>query len=282
MTIVSAPADPTPTVPPPSRAETVLKQVGIVVLGLLLAATMIGLGVWQLGVYHAQGQKQAQQRASAAPIALESVARPGEEVGDGYGRQVRFTGRYDPGLQEFVSLGSGDRYRVLTALRLPDGGILPVVRGVVTGRQAPQPPTEEATGTGILMPSEGADNGQQPGGSPTNVVLPSLAQKWNGSLVNGFVTLNAAEARAQSLEPATVELPTAGGRLRNGFYALQWWVFAGFAIWMSLRMARDFGRDSAGLMGGPEPEPPEATTEAAVRSTDTPDRDDSAGERTTT
>ncbi|MBO0812749.1 MAG: SURF1 family protein [Microlunatus sp.] len=244
--------------PPASRAATIAKQVGIVLLGFVLAGVMVGLGLWQLGVYNAQGERQAAARAAAPPVALESVAKPGQEVSnDAYARQVRFTGTYDPKLQTLISTGSGDSYRVLTGLRLPGGGILPVVRGKITGRgQAPAPPTGQLTGTGLLMPSEGSDTNSRPGAEPTTVVLPSLTQTWNGLLINGFVTLNAAESRAQSLEPVTVVLPSSHGRLRNGFYALQWWVFAGFAIWMGIRMARDLGRNPDGAMG-PDPDSPD-------------------------
>lgn len=271
--------------PPVSRASILAKQIGVVFLGFLLAAVMVALGLWQLGVYNAQGQQQAQQRATAPPVALESVARPGQEVGDAYGRQVRFSGTYDPSLQQLVPTGSGNRYRVLTGLRLPGGGILPVVRGAVTGRQAPAPPTGQVTGTGIFMPSEGSDTGTgRPGAEPTTVVLPSLAQKWNGSLINGFATLTAAQSRAQSLQPVTVDLPSAHGRLRNGFYALQWWVFAAFAIWMGYRMARDLGQNPGGLMGA-DPEPASddpIPTEAAMSSRAASGVGDSAAGDTTT
>ena len=37
-------------------------------------------------------------------------------------------------------------------------------------------------------------------------------------------------------------LPTGPRSLRNGAYALQWWVFAAFAVVMAIRMARDQGR----------------------------------------
>lgn len=244
--------DPAPDAPPLSRAALIARQIGIVFLGFLLAAVMVGLGVWQLGVYNEQGHKQAEARAAAPPIALESVAQPGRQVtNEAYARQVRFTGSYDQRLQTLVPTGSGDHYRVLTALRLPDGGILPVVRGTVTGRRAPSPPTGQVTGTGILMPSEGSNaNPAEPSAQPTTVVLPSLTQQWNGRLINGFATLTAQESRAQSLQPVPVELPSSHGRLQNGFYALQWWVFAAFAIWMGVRMARDWGRNPDGLMGG--------------------------------
>jgi len=235
--------------PPVSRASLVLRQLAIVLLGLVLAAVMVGLGLWQLGVYNAQGHKEAEERASAPAVALDSVARPGQQVGDAYGRQVSFSGSYDPALQELIPTGSGDRYRVLTGLRLPDGGILPVVRGMVAGRNAPAPPTGQVSGTGIFMPSEGSNpDPADPSAQPTTVVLPTLTQQWNGLLVNGFATLGADQSRAQSLPPVVVSLPSSHGRLQNGFYALQWWVFAAFAIWFGVRMARDFGRNG-GLMG---------------------------------
>jgi hypothetical protein len=72
--------------------------------------------------------------------------------------------------------------------------------------------------------------------------VPQLAQRWPGPLVEGFVTLSAAEATAHGLEQAAVTLPEGRGRLRNGAYALQWWLFAGFTLVMAVRMARDVAR----------------------------------------
>ena len=278
--------NPEAAAPPLSSASLIARQIGIVFLGFLFAAVMVGLGVWQLDVYNEQGQKQAEARAAAPAVALESVARPGQQVTDeAYARQVRFSGGYDPRLQMLVPTGSGDRYRVLTGLRLPGGGILPVVRGMVTGRQAPPPPTGQVTGTGILMPSEGnATNGPQPSAQPTTVVLPSLAQRWDGLLINGFATLTAAESHAQSLQPVTVALPSSHGRLQNGFYAVQWWVFAAFAIWMGIRMARDWGHYPDGLMGGGDDllDNSSSPAEAAMSSRAGSEGPDSAADDSTT
>ena len=68
-----------------------------------------------------------------------------------------------------------------------------------------------------------------------------LAQTWPSPLVGGFVTLSATDAQSQGLSPAVVALPESTGRLRNGAYAVQWWLFAAFAVAMAIRMARDFG-----------------------------------------
>ncbi|HEY9290159.1 MAG TPA: SURF1 family protein [Microlunatus sp.] len=224
---------------------TVLKQLGIVLVGLVIAAIMVGLGIWQLNVYESQGRDAAITRAAAPPVDVTSVAPPGEEVGDAYGRRVRFTGHYDSKLQSYIAdPDRPGRYRVLTAFRLDSGGALAVVRGVVDGKNAPEPPSGTMTQTGVLLPSEGADAQAAPSSEPTSVVLASLTQTWPMDLVNGYATLSAEEARDQSLEPATIALPSSHGRLRNGFYALQWWVFAAFAVVMAIRVARDLGRDA--------------------------------------
>jgi len=59
-------------------------------------------------------------------------------------------------------------------------------------------------------------------------------------------TLDAATATAQGLAPATVTLPSGEGSWRNSGYALQWWVFALFALGMSIRFAQTMGRRSRG------------------------------------
>ena len=219
-----------------------LKQSGVLALGVLVAAAMVVLGVWQLDVYRAQGDAVAQRRAAEPPVALTTVAPPGVAIRDGFGRSVTFTGRYEPGLQLLVPTNGG--FRVLSGLRQDDGSLLVVVRGLVPVAPAPPPPTEVVSGTGVLLPSEeAAEPGSAlPAGQVPAIRLPSLAQIWPGPLVNGFVTLRPAGAAAEGLAPAPVILPEARGRLRNGAYALQWWVFAAFAIGMAVRVARDVGR----------------------------------------
>jgi surfeit locus 1 family protein len=168
------------------------------------------------------------------------VARAGQPVPDGYGRTVTFRGVYLTDTQALVPVDDAtDTFRVVTALRLDNGDVLPVVRGVVTSPLPPPPPEGAQGAAGLLLPSEEAPSGNLPPGQISSVRLPTLAQIWPGPLVSGFVTLAPAESAAQGLAPAPVVLPEANGRLRNGAYALQWWVFAGFALVLAIRMARD-------------------------------------------
>ena len=221
------------------RTTLRLRQTLIVGAGLVLAGVMVLLGIWQLDVYRAQGEAQAERRAALPPVALGAVARAGAPVADGYGRPVTATGRYLPDVQVLVPLDPPGRYRVLSALRTSDGDVLPVVRGVVAAAELPPVPQGEQTATGILLPSEEAPTGDLPPGQFSSVRVPALAQVWPGPLVAGYVTLDPTAAAGQGLAPAPVNLPQASGRLRNGAYALQWWVFAAFTVGLAVRMARD-------------------------------------------
>jgi surfeit locus 1 family protein len=217
-----------------------LRQALIVLVGLVVAAVMVVLGLWQLDVYHSQGRAAADRRAAEPAADIGNVARAGQPVADGYGRTVTFRGAYLPDTQVLVPLD--DRpgsFRVVTALRLADGDVLPVVRGVVGTPAAPRPPAGEQAAAGLLLPSEEAPTGSLPPGQVSSVRLPTLAQTWPGPLVSGFVTLSPAESAAQGLAAAPVVLPEGSGRLRNGAYALQWWVFAAFAVGLAVRMAAD-------------------------------------------
>jgi surfeit locus 1 family protein len=214
-----------------------LGQLLIVAAGTLLAGVMVLLGFWQLDVYHRQGAAAAAERAAEPAVELRSVAPAGSSARDGYGRTVRFEGTYLPELQRLLPLpGRPDVARVLGAVRQSDGSIVAVVRGI--GADPAAPPLGSVTQTGILLPSE-ARASRTADGQVTAVELPVLAQEWPGPLIDGFVTLSSADAAQQGLEHATIALPEGSGRLRNGAYAVQWWVFAAFTLVMAVRMARE-------------------------------------------
>ncbi len=217
-----------------------VRAVLVILLGLVLAAGMVAAGWWQLEVYTRQGTDTAAARAAEPARPLPAVVRAGSPVQDGYGRTVTLRGTYEAEHQELVALPDRtDAYRVVTLLRLDNGDAVAVVRGVVTETSAGPPPTEVLEQSGVLLPSQEAGDPADRSGELTSVRVPQLAQRWPGPLVEGFVVLDAAQAAAQGLTPAEVVLPEARGRLRNGAYALQWVLFAGFTVVMAFRIARD-------------------------------------------
>ena len=232
-----------------------VKQGLVIALGIAVATAMVVMGYWQLEVYHNQGQKAAERRASAPPVPLSSVARAGAPVKDGYGRSVTIDGTYDPALQLLVPVEDGtEQFRVLSGLRQADGSVVAVVRGVVyETATAPAPPSGLVHQVGVLLPSEEhVPEADLSSGQMASVRLPALAQQWPGPLIDGFVTLSAADAARQGLAPAEWQLPEARGRLRNGAYAMQWWLFAAFTLFMAFRISRDIGLNDVDEMGGSE------------------------------
>lgn len=211
-----------------------LQQVLVITAGLAVAGVMVALGLWQLGVYRSSGNASAEQRVAAPVVALGDVAPEDQAITDGYGRTVQFTGSYDPELQLLVG-DPGTTRRIVTGFRLTDGRLLAVVRGVTAGA-APPPPTGTLRQAGVLLPSEDS------GDPATSIRVPLLAQTWPGQLIEGYVNLTTAESAAQGVQPSPLDLPEAPGRLRNGAYALQWWLFAGFALVLAVRIARDLDR----------------------------------------
>ena len=174
---------------------------------------------------------------------------------DGYGRSVTLEGSYDPALQLLVPVEDRtDQFRVLSGLRQPDGSLVAVVRGVVfESAAAPPTPTGLVHEVGVLLPSEEhVPETDLSSGQIASVRLPALAQQWPGPLIDGFVTLSSADAARQGLAPAEWRLPEARGRLRNGAYAMQWWLFAAFTLFMASRIARDLGREPEENLGGSE------------------------------
>ncbi|HEY6812243.1 MAG TPA: SURF1 family protein [Propionibacteriaceae bacterium] len=222
---------------------TRFKQALVIALGIGLAAVMVVLGLWQLEVYHRQGSAAAERRASAPPVPLGSVARPGAAATEGFGRSVSFDGSYDPALQLLVPVeAASGQFRVLTGLRQTDGSVVAVVRGIVSEPNAPPPPTGPVHQVGVLLPTEEhLPDTDLPSGQIASVRLPALAQQWPGPLIDGFVTLSSSDAGIQGLAAAPLQLPESPGRVRNVAYVGQWWLFAAFTLFMAFRMARDLG-----------------------------------------
>lgn len=223
--------------------RTRVKQWATAVLGVAVCAAMLGLGLWQMRVFEAREDASASARAAQPPVPLLDLVGADGTVGDVYGRRVIVQGRYLPGQQVLV-IGADGSVRVLAAFEVSGGRVLPVVRGTLAseGAPVPQPPSGILDQGGVFLPSEPAADHAVPTGALPSVRLPALAQDWPQQLLPGFVTLSAEQAGAQGLGGAPVALPSGEGSLQNIGYALQWWVFAAFGAFMTVRFVRAIGR----------------------------------------
>lgn len=228
----------------------------LLTIGVLVA--FILLGRWQLGVFQDSGKPQS--AIDPAPVAVATLAQVGAQMsGESVGRKVTAEGVYEAGRQLLVAdrradvdapggnVSRGHGYWVLTPLRLDDGTLMPVVRGWVAKDGDPaiaSVPEGRVTVSGRLRPQQGTDSVQRraeglPQGQVQTVSTGELVNLWSGQQVRtGYVV---AQPPSGPLTQVKVDPPVVGGELtwRNLAYAANWWIFAGFAVFMWFHFVRD-------------------------------------------
>lgn len=246
---------------------------------LLLVVVLVSftwLGRWQLGAFEhkADDGVAMPQPGDRRPEALDALSRPGGRLADGdVGRRVTATGSYEEDRTLLVpdrTEPGGERtgYLVVTPFRT-DGGVLPVVRGWAhaSSSVAEEPPLGRIRITGLLQRSEdGPPDGRQvdarAGQLPyvaTVTVLDALPYS-AVELYDGYLALRSEQpgrSGPASLVPVQAQAVATGGvgRWRNLAYALQWWLFAGAAVFfwfVVLRRAVQEQREP-----DPRPAPPD-------------------------
>lgn len=229
------------------------RWVGMVAALAVVVAACVLLGLWQLGVARDSGRKEAVAAASSLERApLQQVTKPHADFEAEYSnRPVTVTGTYAAERSLVVvdrRLGGREGSWVVTPLET-EGGTVAVLRGFVPGTPsaAPEPPAGVVTVTGTLGPGESPRTGADlPAPQVRSVDLASLVNEWPGDLYNAVVLASAetegpvagadlAPAGLTRVPPPELDAPL---NLRNAAYAVQWWVFGLFAIWMWWKMFR--------------------------------------------
>lgn len=229
---------------------------------LLLLAAVVAvcvsfgwLGLWQLSVAQNDAVEQIQaERDALVEKPLDEVLAPHAAFPpDGTGHPVHAEGVYD-GTRQFLVpdrvLGQESGYWVVTPLLVHDGSaVIPVLRGFVTDpAQADVPPAVPVSVRGELAPGESPDFSEDPppSGQRGTIDLSVLANEWPEEFYNGFIFSTGEEPTLTSDVLVHVPPPvlTAGDLdWRNLGYALQWWVFAAFAVFMYFKMLHDAARE---------------------------------------
>ena len=105
---------------------------------------------------------------------------------------------------------------------------------------------------GSLAPTESPVDGRRrvPDGQIGSIDVGALLNVWGGEVYNAFLFAISETPDSGVAGPAGAsatggmervpppDLPS-GLTPRNAAYALQWWVFAAFALWMWVKMVRD-------------------------------------------
>ncbi|MFJ4434916.1 SURF1 family protein [Streptomyces sp. NPDC088923] len=225
---------------------------GIHVFVLLAIPFCVFMGSWQLSRFedrvdtHQHAEATAEAHADAAASPLAKVLPVTTETS---GARTRATGRY---VKQLLvpdrGLDGADGYYVLGLLRTPEDKVLPVVRGWHEGSapaKAPAAPTGTVTVTGALQPSEDARStgvtatGGLPAGQVGIIGAASLLNLTTYDVYDGWITLDHAES---GLTPVPAKSPDGGGldlkAWQNLGYTGEWFVFAGFVVFMWYRLVR--------------------------------------------
>ncbi|SOD67724.1 Cytochrome oxidase assembly protein ShyY1 [Streptomyces zhaozhouensis] len=266
---------------------------------VLAVPVCLAAGTWQLSRFEAQvDSHRAQQELAQGEGEVRPIAEMLPLTTDTVGHQVEVTGTFDAENQLLVPerMVDGERgFYVLTPLRPADGSpAVPVVRGWLPGAAdpaaAPEAPGGEVTVVGALQAAESPStvSGRTEGLAPGELGVIGAA-----SLINvlpyetedSWITVRDPEPPMAAV-PATA--PTGTGLDLDAFqnlgYTAEWFVFAGFAVFMWFRLLRrevEQQRDrELGLVEGPAPSPGAPKDAGETRAGDTEGAEGTAGDAT--
>lgn len=232
------------------------RRVVVVSVAVIVAATCVGLGLWQLRrLEERRALNAAIERGRARDPVVLTTAGGGSEV-QPY-TAVRASGAFDPEHEVLVygrSLDGSSGHHVVTPLVFDDGTAVLVVRGWVPfGHQtAPvteaAPPTGELTIRGFLVPDEG-DGATVP---DANGLTRRLDVQGIRSTLPYPVLPLAIQLTEQARPQASdLPVPIPPPELSEGphlSYAIQWFSFAAVTLAGAVILLR---RDRRPATGGP-------------------------------
>lgn len=279
-------------VAPTLRALVAPRVLLLHVLGVAATTAAVLLGLWQLDAWQSGRVAEARDLAREAPRPLTDVMTadepfPGEDVG----RPVTLAGTWLPDRTLLVDdrgLDGRPGLWVVTPVAVCAGpatscdpGTDPamlVVRGWTPAATAvPPPPTGAVELTGWLQPGEGTG---VPDPDPTDDVLAELRiasaiQHVDQDLYGAYVVARDGVDRGglEPVPPDSLPPPSRFTSLQNLLYAVEWWLFGAFAVFLWQRWVRDelarrrpAQRDGSGVAHPDDPGTAEPDT-AGIRST---------------
>jgi cytochrome oxidase assembly protein ShyY1 len=226
------------------------RWIAALVFALLVAAGFAALGQWQL-----ERSVQAAttvERASENVVPLRSVALEQSPVtSDAAYQMVTIDGTLVPGDSSVVSgrlNGGVTGYWVVAHVVTEDGASLAVALGWTESKQAADAAAADSVGLTVLvpwvgryLPSESPQEANFEQGERNTVSVAALINEWSvapGKVYGGYlVSAEAPNGLTVIDSPAPTDEVTVNWL--NIFYAVEWAVFAGFAIFLWYRLVRD-------------------------------------------
>lgn len=196
----------------------------------------IFLGRWQWD--RTQDILAADRSAAAEPIALEElIDDDGSWPNADIGRTVILDGSFAAQQLQIPNRefqGESGSW-IVTRFDLSTGGSVAVMRGLLpNGSPTPAADATVVRVEGVMHPNEAFYAGANED-SIVTVDSAAIAAEWGSDLIDGFVMLQSQDPKSANpgtlvIVPPTVLVGDVPFPLQNFFYAIQWWVFAAFAI----------------------------------------------------
>lgn len=226
--------------------------IGVHVFAVLVLGVCLVAGGWQLDAYRNERAAESADRSGDEPVAVSDLLDVDEALrSDVIGRRVFAHGTYAPADEQLLVAGREQDGRtgwwVLSPLLTDDDSALLVVRGWTDDKVLPSVPSGRVRVTVALQPGEEAETGTRL--TPTGdarvvdvVRLPSLVNELPYRIYPAYgVRTEERPAAIDGLRPVTAPAPEPSWRAgsRSLAYALQWWAFGAFALFMWWRIVAD-------------------------------------------
>lgn len=238
----------------PLRAWFSPGLVGLHVFAIAAVVFCVVMGLWQAGAYDDRQHDEQAEKRVVPTVALDELWKPGSAFLKTFNhRPVTVVGEFAPTADQFwvTDKAQGDRsgaWLMAPFMVESSGEALLILRGwAPEPGELPDAPPGQLTVNAVLEPGEKAgapfDAESRTIGS---VRIPALLNEFSYDLYSGFA-INTDESTSGGLElvepPQPSDVSWTEG-LRNLAYALQWWVFGAFALFMWWRMTVETARAS--------------------------------------
>jgi len=226
------------------------RWIGAMVLALAIASSFAALGQWQLSRSLEGGEITEQQSETVVP--LDSVATAQEPLASvTTGQSVSFAAELIPG--DYVVLAdrrntAGMGYWVVGHGQEPSGASIAIALGWASTADAAASAIAQLTASpplstfvGRLLPTESPQQSDFEAGVISALAVGELVNLWQevpAGTYGGYVVSFDPPAGLVAIDspPPSTEVSL---NLLNVFYAVEWVVFAGFAIFLWYRLVRD-------------------------------------------
>ncbi len=239
------------------------RWIAALVLALAIAGGFAALGQWQLARSIESGMASEAESEVAEP--LEAVATTGGPLTtDAIGQLVEFEATFVPGdsvvLVDRLTTSERGAWVVAHAVT-GDGASVAVALGwaededaaaAAIARFESSTPSSPTPISGRYLPSESPQQSDFESGKRTALAVAELINLWAEApdgVYGGYVALDEAPAGLETI-PAPPPDREVSLNLLNLFYAAEWVIFAGFAVFLWWRLVRDEWEKEHGVRDG--------------------------------